>query len=113
MNLIRVGVLVVLTIITYYSLRPPSSGDLPTNDKIGHGLAYLVLCYVVLLLFKEKKQIFYGVLFCLAYGVFMEFLQGFVPGRSQSFADIIANSTGVVIGLLLPFRERIRKILVK
>jgi len=37
----------------------------------------------------------------VGYGLFMEILQGFVPGREVSGLDLLANSVGVGIGFLL------------
>ncbi|RKZ66893.1 MAG: VanZ family protein, partial [Gammaproteobacteria bacterium] len=34
-------------------------------------------------------------------GVVLEYLQSFDPTRMSEFADMIANSTGVVLGLML------------
>jgi VanZ family protein len=38
----------------------------------------------------------------------MEFLQGFVPGREVSALDLVANTSGVLIGLL--FDKVLRRI---
>ena len=40
-------------------------------------------------------------LFCAFYGIILELLQQFVPGRSASILDVMANSGGVLLGYLL------------
>jgi VanZ family protein len=37
----------------------------------------------------------------ILYGGLMEFLQGFVPGREVSAWDLVANTSGVLIGFAL------------
>jgi VanZ family protein len=38
-------------------------------------------------------------LLLLAFGVFIEAVQFFVPGRSTEFADVVADAIGIAIGL--------------
>jgi VanZ family protein len=35
---------------------------------------------------------------CFIYGLLLEFLQGFIPGRESSLMDVLANTGGIVIG---------------
>lgn len=44
------------------------------------------------------RPILIAAVFCVGAGVFIEFLQRFVPGRSFSLLDMVANTIGVVIG---------------
>jgi VanZ family protein len=37
----------------------------------------------------------------ISYGFLMELLQGFVPGRDPSGLDMIANSSGILVGLVI------------
>jgi VanZ family protein len=39
-------------------------------------------------------------------GMFLEIAQNFVPGRSPEVADAIANTLGVVCGIILAFPFR-------
>jgi VanZ family protein len=101
MKLIKVFVGIILVIITYYSLRLPGDESLPTNDKVGHFLAYSALSFNLLLLCNSTKQKVLGILFAIGYGLLMEFCQGLVPERDPSVYDMMANSTGVLIGFVL------------
>lgn len=108
MKLIKTAIFIVLLIITYFSLRVSSDVSLPTNDKVGHFLAYTVLSYTILLICDTNNRKWIGIIFSICYGFLMEFLQGFVPGRDPSILDMIANSFGALIGLIIPFKIGIR-----
>lgn len=70
-------------------------------DKIAHGLAYALLATASLhALTPLAKKIglagvaLIAVLICVIYGVGDEFHQSFVPGRSPSHADVLADFAG-------------------
>lgn len=98
-NVFVVSFILVLLGITILSLLPPKSGmELGKHDKVGHFIAYSVFSLNYGCIVSTIKKHFYGLPFLIAYGMFMEFCQGFVPGREPSWLDILANSTGVAIG---------------
>lgn len=101
MKLVKLSTLITLLFITYFSLKTPDGNDLPTNDKVGHFLAYTVLSIHLLLLSKNKRGNIAAFLFAIFYGLIMEFCQGFIPHREQSFYDILANTFGVLVGLVV------------
>jgi VanZ family protein len=77
-------------------------------DKIAHAFIYGILaaaCFPSLTQFSKKVRplgvALIAVAICLAYGVSDELHQAFVPGRSPSFADIIADLAGgaLVVGI--------------
>ena len=101
MRFVLISLILVILGIGILSLLPPRSGmELPTNDKVGHFVAYTVLTVNAGLLVERRKWI---VLFatCILYGMLLELLQGLVPGRQVSVLDVLANSTGVLIGWLI------------
>jgi VanZ family protein len=101
-RLTLLSLLLVWIAITYFSLKSAShSSAIRINDKIGHFLAYAVLSLHALAFFQfqKKKHIFWLVLTLVGYGLLMEILQGFVPGREVSAYDLLANCMGVGIGL--------------
>lgn len=78
------------------------------GDKIFHLLAYLVLTFLwvntLIYKFKLKKEsaIVYGGLFCIAFGIIIEVLQGSVTSyRSSDIYDVVANTFGVLIMTLI------------
>ena len=98
-NLLFASAIFVFILITVLSLMPPKSElQIPTNDKVGHFLAYAVFSLNICLLFPQvSKKMVLLLLAVIGYGILLEFLQGFV-GRSTSFYDFLANTTGVSIG---------------
>ena len=87
--------------ITVLSLLPPKSGvELGKHDKVNHFIAYAVLSFNYGLVVKKLRKHLWGLPFLIAYGLFMEFCQGFVPGREQSFLDALANGAGVILGFV-------------
>jgi VanZ family protein len=87
--------------IIYLSLKSPTGGvHVQLNDKVGHFIGYGILSLNTFLVFgfRSRWQTTFIVLFLIGWGILMEWLQGFVPGREVSGLDIVANSIGVVIG---------------
>ncbi len=80
----------------------PIEADLGENrDKIGHLLAYGGLMFWFAMLHPGwLRQLALAIAFS-AIGVILEFLQGMSGYRSFEGADMLANSTGVVIGWAL------------
>jgi VanZ family protein len=94
--------------ITILSLLPPKSGvEIQSNDKINHFIAYATFAFCGLSAYIGSK-IVRVLLFCVCYGLFMEWMQGLVPGREQSLYDALANALGVAIGWTI-FRLLSRK----
>ncbi|MGB3946760.1 MAG: VanZ family protein [Bacteroidia bacterium] len=84
--------------------------ELLSFDKFVHAGVFFVLITLCLRGFllqtrflklqQSAKQI--ALVFCILYGVLMEVMQGTLfEGRSASLLDIVANSFGCVVGLLL------------
>ena len=90
--------------ITFLSLKSVSHHtSIRVNDKIGHFIGYAILSLNACLVWRQRQPKFkIGLALALfGYGLLMEFLQGFVPGREVSAYDLLANSIGVGIGYLL------------
>ena len=109
---IYIAILLTLA-ITYLSLANLKGKviSLSNIDKLYHALAYFSLTVVWLLVFirKEKKKVV--IILCIAFGVLMEFLQSNLTDyRSFEYLDMLANTVGVLIGLL--FFSRIEKNLI-
>ena len=99
----------VIVGITVLSLMPPISKiNLNEKDKIGHFVAYTVLTINGLMIQKYQSKKMWLLFAFILYGGLMEFLQGFVPGREVSTWDLVANTSGVLIGLL--FDKVLRRI---
>ncbi|MGI9273613.1 MAG: VanZ family protein [Endozoicomonas sp.] len=93
----RLGLILALIAITTLALMPVSSVPLPTwNDKILHFLAFFVLSYLLDASQPHRPFGWRKGLLLLTYGVLLECLQGFTAYRVVSFADVLANLTGIL-----------------
>ncbi|MDV7186232.1 VanZ family protein [Lutibacter sp. TH_r2] len=94
--LITIGSLITVTNVVQIKVS--------NSDKIIHLLAYFILTFNWLLVFKQhlnvtKKIIFVG-LAVIIYGIIIEGLQGLTTYRESDSIDILANSIGVVAALM-------------
>lgn len=84
------------------------------SDKLFHAIAYFTLGLVWLLSFPKslkKRSVKYAIVSsCVIYGIVLEVLQGTLTAyRTASLLDIVANTIGVVIAMML-FRQVYKKI---
>lgn len=86
-----------------FSLPP-----LPEADKLAHMAVYGVLAATVLLAFGERQRkkhmrrvCVLTILFCLLYGISDEYHQSFVPCRSVSALDVLADCCGAAMTCIL------------
>ena len=91
-------------LVVYLSLTStPVDMDLslPYEDKFFHALAYFVLMFWFAQIYHDgfQRNVIALVLVCM--GVVLEYLQSFDPARISDFSDMVANSTGVVLGFAL------------
>ena len=76
------------------------------SDKYIHTFAYFILSISWLLAFKEKAKIKHvsALIFflILAYGIIIEVFQDVLTkNRQADFLDVIANSIGIIVALVL------------
>jgi VanZ family protein len=102
MPVIRLFLIILILVITYLSLTPRVGVDLG-NDKLGHFLAYGSLSFWTLLSYYKRTFSNSATLIMLVviYGFLMELGQLFVPGRTFSWLDLLANTLGAVLGFFL------------
>ena len=105
----------LLAVIVYLSLTSdPIEIDLGIDylDKLMHTLAYFTLMFWFAQIYHVRTQL---VMFAVAFicvGMLMEFIQSFDPARYAEFEDMIANTLGVVIAVLLA-RSELKNLLLK
>ena len=75
----------------------PTLGDL--SDKTVHFIAFSVLS--LLLFLAYRLALWKGMFALVFYGAFIEFSQYFTPNRCAEGLDIVADSIGIVLGLVL------------
>jgi len=95
--LCAVGAVIVL------SLTPPPSMTVPRNfDKVEHLASYALLAYGAVLLFARRRTQFGAGAGLVAMGIGLEVAQAsLTQTRMADLADALANTAGVLLGLLM------------
>lgn len=88
-----------LTVAVLSLLPQELMPNVDVGDKIQHLTAYLCLALVGGTAFPGRRQQLAVGLGLFAFGIGIEFIQAFVPGRFASVGDVVANTIGVVLGL--------------
>jgi len=103
-KLLLFSLIILFLSITLLSLLPPKSAlNLENKDKLSHFFAYFILSLNAFLLRRISWGKNWIIFVLIGYGFFLEWIQGFVPGRESSMLDGIANSIGVIFGFLVAF----------
>lgn len=113
---------VVMGTIYLLSAQPGDSlslPQLPGLDKLAHMALYGILALTILFAFTKsrkkldaKRVVLVTVGCCLAYAITDEFHQAFVPGRSPSLLDLLADFLGaVMVCIFYLFRRERRRTL--
>jgi VanZ family protein len=80
---------------------PGLSGLFVINDKVAHAAGYAALSLWFAGLYPRSRYVWIA-LALFAMGVIVELLQGWMSaGRNRDALDVIANTTGIVVGLSL------------
>ena len=90
-------------LVIYLSLtpHPPEPLSFPNADKLEHAVAYgsLSLWFCQIYLSARSRTIALALLIGL--GIALEFVQGWTGYRDFEVLDMVADSVGVLLGLLL------------
>jgi VanZ family protein len=98
---------VLICCVVIGSLAPGSSslmvaiGRLHVWDKLQHFGAYLVLSFLPVIGFRDRRRGLMAGLSMFLLGILMEAGQHFSPGRAVELGDVVANGVGVSCGILL------------
>ena len=79
-------------------LAPPGQFNL---DKLVHSAAYMGTTLVGLRAVRQLWSSGFIVGATAIFGICLELGQSFVPGREPSIGDVVANSAGVIVAVLL------------
>ena len=94
--------LIAVIVILSLTSSPIDTGlDFPYQDKLYHMLAYFSLMFWFAQIYHDCTKRNLMAVMLIMMGVLLEYLQGFDPNRYSEFADMLANSMGVLLGLLL------------
>lgn len=73
--------------------------------KAAHFTEYFILYFLTVNLiqhyFDIKKSILYGFVFCFLYACTDEIHQYFIPGRAMAFKDVLIDSSGALLGMII------------
>ena len=83
------------------------------RDKVAHAIMYGLLCYLWIRAFRmgedrslSSNLFIVAVSITVAYGITDEYHQSFVPGRTATAGDALADSIGALVsGVVLFFRR--------
>lgn len=92
----RAAFVVLLALATWLSLTP-SPIQVGPSDKLDHLAAYYVLALAADFAFPAAGFYLLKALPLFAYGVLMEVLQHYVPGRSAEATDAVADAAGILL----------------
>jgi VanZ family protein len=102
-SIFKPGLISLLFILSCLAFTPLQSYlSINTDyDKMNHLLAFLILAIVNDYMFSNKSFFYYTFLPLMAYAVLIETVQYFLPSRSFSLFDIIADMSGILVYLLI------------
>ena len=92
-----VGVVVYLSLVRL-DMDIPEAGN---SDKIAHLVAYAALTFWFMQVYVTFASRFVIAAALIVLGIALEFLQGYTGYRMFDYADMIANSIGVIVGWLV------------
>jgi VanZ family protein len=87
---------VTLIAITHLAITPqqyPVLKDI--SDKANHIIAFYVLALLVDFSFPKDRVEFSKVFALLSYGLLIEAIQNFLPNRTSSLLDVLADGVGI------------------
>jgi len=89
---------IYLIIISFIAFYPKNAGVDIGGDKTNHLLAFLVFAILHYLSFKKSYlKIFVS---GLIFGLYIEFVQYFLPYRCADVLDVIVDITGLIMGIM-------------
>ena len=94
---------VLLAVITWLALSPAPPKTFTTGwDKSNHALAFASLAFSgVWGVWPRPRQWVWLVIALVGYGIGIEIAQSFLPPREADWRDVVADSVGIALGLLL------------
>ncbi len=93
---------IIIAVLSLKTISIENPLEITFFDKILHFSAYFFLTTTWLFSQRLKNNSLYIIIAVFLYGVLLEFCQGwFAPNRTKDYADIVANSVGILISALL------------
>lgn len=96
-------VVLYMGVIYYFSSKTGSQVSIPTPDYVAHATEYFGLSWLVRWAWlgsragRPEQGYWVAILFSFIYGISDELHQSFVPGRTPSVGDLLADTVGAVL----------------
>ncbi|MEZ4777810.1 MAG: VanZ family protein [Flavobacteriaceae bacterium] len=112
-KVLKIAAILYSLFVTLIMLLPLSGNTkvaIPFFDKMVHGIVYFFFVIVwFLYLIKSNKEIKWAYwvvpILLFIYGIIIEVLQGnFVTNRTQDNWDIVANTAGILVGIIVFYK---------
>ncbi len=91
----------MLVVVAVLSLIPVPDIGVEGSDKLIHFFIYFILSSAFTTLVRYNHRLLLVACGLISYGILIEFLQGMTAYRSMEAYDMLANSVGVLCGLLI------------
>ena len=112
LRILAIGYSLFVTVIMLVPVTKGPKVNIPFFDKIVHAILYFLFAIIWLLYFRsfgtESRSVY--VLVSIAffiYGIVIEVLQGsFIATRTHDNWDIVANATGIFIGIIVFYKAK-------
>ncbi len=92
----------VLVMVTWQALSPqPAQATLLINDKLGHFFVFLILAVIADHAYATTFFNWNKFAWLISYGIAIEILQYYIPGREFSLLDIAADTAGLLVYSIL------------
>lgn len=98
-NQFKIVFFISLIIVLYFALIPESSEllfDFKYFDKIKHILVFFLLSFLLNRASSDTSKRIRNSIALFIFGIFIEFLQFYMPDRQVSFSDLLANLIGIL-----------------
>ncbi len=88
-------------LVAFLSLQPGNGSIIGPYDKVAHFVTYGIFAVLAHRMHLSARHYVYVCIGIVAYSGLLEVAQSFVPGREMSVLDLLANTLGVALGMLL------------
>ena len=93
-RLFKLFLIVAVIVVSYLVFSKPNyPQSIPHLDKVGHLGSFLLLSYLTYLAFRPRGWVVTASM--ASYAVMIELVQSYLPYRSASTGDVIADMAGV------------------
>lgn len=96
----RIFLILNILFIWIATLSPGDGKAFGHWDKVFHFVMYFSLSIPFTLLHPKSWKLYNGIFISILMGIIIEYIQQYIPGRNFEYYDIIANSSGTILGVV-------------